>query len=132
MEDARHNSEEDASSPIKTVLIVEDEEDIRLAFEVVLKEETSYQVVMAPDGFAALKIVRTVQPDLVVVDYHLPAMDGLELVDTLRSTPGCEQIPILFMSDRPPRSEVDQRHLLLLEKPFEFDLFVSQVKELLA
>jgi CheY-like chemotaxis protein len=66
------------------------------------------------------------------VDYHLPAMDGLELVDTLRSTPECKQVPILFMSARPPRSEIDQRHLPLLEKPFEFDHFVRQVKELLA
>lgn len=132
MEDACQTSKVQTSSSIKTVLIVEDDEDIRLVLETVLKEETLYQVIVTADGFAALKIVRTVQPDLFVLDYHLPAMDGLELVDTLRARPELAQVPVLLMSAYPPRSEIEQRGLRLLEKPFELDFFVSQVKDLLA
>ncbi len=128
MEDARHTSEEDT---IKTVLIVEDDEDISLALSHVLKEETPYQVIVARDGFAALKIIRAILPDLFVVDYQMPAMDGLELVDALRVKPELAQVPILFMSARPPWPELKQRHLLCLEKPFELDAFARQVKELL-
>ncbi|HEY4386298.1 MAG TPA: response regulator [Ktedonobacteraceae bacterium] len=132
MEDAHQEEAEDASSPIKTVLIVEDDQDIGLALSQVLKEETRYQVVVATDGFQALKIIRTIQPDLFVVDYHLPGMNGLEFVDTLRAKSEYTQVPILLMSARPPWSDIAQRQLLCLEKPFELDVFVLQVKELLA
>jgi CheY-like chemotaxis protein len=129
MEDAHRPSEEET---IKTVLIVEDEEDIRLALSQVLREDLRVRVVVARDGFAALKIIRTIQPDLFVVDYQMPAMDGLELVDALRAKPESVDIPILFMSARPPWSELKQQHLLCLEKPFELDAFARQAKELLA
>ncbi|HTK06526.1 MAG TPA: response regulator [Ktedonobacteraceae bacterium] len=131
MEDARQTEAEDASSPIKTVLIVEDDEDIGLALSQVLKEETHYQVVVATDGFQALKIIHTIQPDLFVVDYHLPEMNGLEFVDTLRAKPEYARTPMLLMSARPPWPDLAQRQLLCLEKPFELDIFVLQIKELL-
>ena len=129
MEDAHRTSE---SETIKTVLIVEDEEDISLILSQVLREELRVRAVVARDGFAALKIMRTIQPDLFVVDYQMPAMDGLELVDILRAKPESADIPILFMSARPPWSDLKQRHLLCLEKPFELDAFARQAKELLA
>jgi CheY-like chemotaxis protein len=125
MEDARHTSGEDT---IKTVLIVEDDEDISLALSQVLKEDLHVRVVVARDGFAALKIIRTIQPDLFVVDYQMPAMDGLELVDTLRVRPESAQVPVLFMSARPPRSELSQRHLPCLEKPFELQYHLDKSK----
>jgi len=132
MEDAHHRETEDISFPIKTILIVEDDQDISLTLEQVLKEETPYQVILVADGFAAQKLLRTVHPNLLVVDYHLPGMDGLELVDSLRAMPKYAHVPILFTSAHPPRSELAQRQLAWLEKPFDLDTFVSRITELLA
>ncbi len=88
-------------------------------------------MVLVSNGFAALKIVRAVQPDLFVLDYQLPEMDGLELIDHLRVTKGCEQTPIVLMSANPPWAEIAQRRLLSLEKPFELDAFICRIKEML-
>jgi CheY-like chemotaxis protein len=132
MEDAHaESSSRQEESPIKTVLIVEDDADIGEILVQTLKDGTSYQVILASDGFVALKIVRTVQPDLFVLDYQLPGMDGLELIDHLRATKGCEQTPIMFMSANPPWAEIAQRQLLFLEKPFELDAFLRRIQEML-
>ena len=70
--------------------------------------------------------------DLAIIDYLMPGMDGLDLVDMLRAMPESAHVPILFMSARPPWPELKQRQLECLEKPFELDLFAHQIKELLA
>ncbi len=132
MEDARRTEAEDHSNPIKTVLIVEDDQEISQSLSHVLRKETRYQVVVATDGFQALNLIRSVQPDLFVLDYHLPGMDGLELARALRATQGCTQMPMLLMSARSPWSEREPRQFVCLEKPFELDACVRQVKELLA
>lgn len=132
MEDAHtESSSRQEDGPIKTVLIVEDDADIGEILVQALKDGTSYQVILVSDGFVALKIIRTVQPDLFVLDYQLPGMDGLELIDHLRATKGCEQTPIMLMSANPPRAEIAQRQLLFLEKPFELDTFLHRIKEML-
>jgi CheY-like chemotaxis protein len=89
--------------PTQTVLIVEDDADIRDALVAILQDATSYQVIHVADGFAALKLVRTLIPQLVLLDYLLPGMDGIECLDRLRESKGCEQTPVILMSAAPPK-----------------------------
>ena len=117
--------------PIKTVLIIEDEPDIGDALTQLLKEETSYQVLSVGDGFAALKLVRTITPHLIVLDYHLPGMDGLECLEALRATNGLEQTPVIFMSARLPEQVKEEPGMVKLDKPFEMENFLTQVMRLL-
>ena len=132
MEDVHaESSSHEEDDPIKTVLIVEDDADLGEALVQVLKEETSYQGILVSDGFAALLTVRRVHPDLFVLDYHLPGMNGLTLIDHLRTTKGCEQTPIMLMSADPPWAQIAQRQLLALPKPFELDTFLRLIKKLL-
>jgi CheY-like chemotaxis protein len=90
-------------TPIKTVLLIllilliEDDLDIRDALTAVIQDATPYQVIPVPDGFAALKVVRTLVPQLVLLDYLLPGMDGLECLDMLRASKGMEQTPVILM-----------------------------------
>jgi len=58
--------------------------DIGETLTVFLQDTTAYQVVHVLDGFAALKVVRTLIPHLILLDYLLPGMDGLECLDRLR------------------------------------------------
>ncbi|GHO62825.1 hypothetical protein KSC_017170 [Ktedonobacter sp. SOSP1-52] len=123
---------EEEPLPVKTVLIVEDDADIADILVHALKDETPYQVIHVQDGFAALKVVRTIIPDLILLDYLLPNMDGLECVELLRAITPIEQAPIILMSANLPRRAKERKDLLfLLEKPFELDLLLLQIKQIL-
>lgn len=115
----------------KTILIIEDDADISELLLAVLQGETPYQVLLATDGFQALKIVSSIVPHLILIDYLLPHMDGLECARLLRTTKGIEQTPLILMSAYLPKNAAEWKDLLLLEKPFELDTFLQQVKHLL-
>jgi len=75
----------DLAPSFATILVVEDDPDPGLVLLRFLEEEVPCRVVLSPDGFQALKLVRSITPQLFLLDYNLPSMDGLELVDTLRA-----------------------------------------------
>lgn len=124
--------EQKHSTPFPTILIVEDDLEIGFVLAQLLKEEIPARVLFATDGFQALKMLRVLHPTLCVLDYQLPQMDGLELVEHLRATSGYEQIPIVFMSANLPREAVEARGLVGIEKPFDLDTLVDMVNALLA
>ena len=75
------------------VLVVDDEQSIRRAVGRALTAR-GYQVELATDGEEALAVAATFQPDLVVLDLNLPALDGLEVCRQLR---GWSSVPILVL-----------------------------------
>jgi CheY-like chemotaxis protein len=131
MQDATHQTPGEDPTPIKTVLIVEDDADIRDVLTILLQDATPYQVVHVADGFAALKLVRTLIPHLVLLDYLLPGMDGLECLDRLRESKGCEQTPVILMSAAPPKGVTSRPDLTFLEKPFEMDTLLTLIRHIL-
>jgi two-component system OmpR family response regulator len=80
----------------RTILIVDDDPHIRqlLAFALA---KSGLDTVEAEDGEAALALVETHAPDLVVLDINMPRMDGLEVCRRIRAK---GQLPILFLSSR--------------------------------
>ena len=68
---------------MKRVLVVDDEEDIRLLYQEEL-QEAGYQVAVAADGHEALRMVQQNRPDLVTIDIKMPGMDGIELLRRVR------------------------------------------------
>ncbi len=88
----------------RTILVVEDDPHIRQLL-VFAFEKAGLGAIEAGDGAAALALVATHAPDLVVLDINMPRMDGLEVCRRLRSAPtqegvGKGDIPILFLSSR--------------------------------
>src|SRR5215469_10038202 len=102
---------EENQQKLKTILVVEDDSDLGDFFVQALKDETLHQVMLVTDGFQALKMVRSVRPDLFVLDYQLPSMDGIELYDHLHITEGLETVPALFMSANAPTDELEKRRV---------------------
>jgi len=94
--------------------------------------ETSYHAILVADGLQALQVATTLHPVLLITDYWLPGIDGLELLDRIHSLPGLEELPALMISARLPKGEREQRALIRLEKPIELDLFLSLIASLLA
>jgi two-component system, OmpR family, phosphate regulon response regulator PhoB len=87
------------------VLVVEDEPDIRdlLAFHL---ERDGYQVTRAATGPEALRQLRAVPPDLVILDLMLPEMDGLEVCRRLRAEPATAALPVIMLTAK--GDEVDR------------------------
>lgn len=131
MSDPEESSGEERSA-VKTILVVEDDADVGEFFVLALQQETPYQALLATDGFQALKLVKSVKPNLFVLDYLLPHMNGIELYDLLHATEGLEEVPALFMSANMPTGELEKRRVYYLRKPVELEELLQKIDELLA
>lgn len=87
-----------------TILIVEDETAIRemLAFSLM---QTGYITLQAKSGQEALEIMDTVTPDLIIIDWGLPNMSGLELVKRIREDEIISELPIIMLTARAQESD---------------------------
>lgn len=84
-----------ASPPL--ILVVDDEPAIRL-FLTDLLEAFGYSVAVASNGLEACAKARSRRPALIISDRHMPDMDGLALLWTLRDDPDLHDIPFIFAS----------------------------------
>lgn len=97
------------------VMVVDDEPDIRFLLRTTL-ELAGYGVVEAAHGEAALELVRSSPPQLVVTDQMMPVMNGSELIERLRADGSTKAIPIVMISGtRAVQAGADA----LLGKPFD-------------
>src|SRR5690242_18173101 len=90
--------EESHVSLAKNILIVEDDPGIRDILTEILEEETIHRVFLAPDGETALDMLQTVAPDILLCDYRLPGINGLDLIDRIREKRAYQQTPVILMS----------------------------------
>jgi two-component system chemotaxis response regulator CheY len=80
-----------------TILIVDDSSLQRRAIAGLL-ESYNCRVLEAMDGSVALQIVRAERPDVVILDYNMPVMDGLEFLQHLRSDPSFKSLPVIMLT----------------------------------
>lgn len=118
---------------IQTILLVEDDVDIGEFIAQALKDETPYTILHVVDGPRALEAAASVKPDLFILDYQLPGMNGIELHDRLHEIKEFEKIPTLIISANvPSRKEMQQRQIMLLKKPFDLNDLFKAIEKLLA
>ncbi len=117
----------------KVILIVEDDEDIGTFLVAAIQQETPYHPILVGDGFAALKAAHDVKPDLIILDYQLPHMSGIEAYDQLRARPELAEIPALLMTAGMgmPRNALEKRKMIGLSKPLELSSFLETIDKLL-
>ena len=84
-------------SNAKVILVADDSLTIRKLVETVLTEE-GYQVVSATTGAECLKLAAEQKPNLILLDYILPDMQGTEICHNLINSPETWEIPVLMMS----------------------------------
>lgn len=125
-------SEAKNQTNVKTVLIVEDDENIGEFLVRALTSETLYEVLWVPDAVQALEAVKTIKPSLLLLDFHLPGLNGLELYDRLHDIPELEHVRAVMMSaSAPSAQEMRKRHIILVKKPFDLNDLLDLLDELL-
>lgn len=88
-----------------TVLIAEDEATLRLACKVTL-ERAGYTVLEAADGAAGLETALDKQPDMILLDIHMPNMSGFEMLKKLRNRNDWgAKVPVVFFTNIAPSSD---------------------------
>ncbi|MEO0481117.1 MAG: response regulator [Planctomycetota bacterium] len=119
-----------AGTAVGSILVVDDEEDLAVAVECLLKSR-GYEVQLAEDGRQAVERATAWQPDLVVLDYEMPEMDGLEVLTALRADPRTESIPVLLCTASKIGYSDVRRADGFLAKPFQESLLYDMVERLL-
>jgi len=122
------------SPAVKTILIADDDEDLRLLVQVTL-ENPAYRILTAPDGSQALAAAQQHFPDLLILDWMMPGLNGSEVISHLRQNPATETIPVVMLTAKDGPEAREQMALLALEgylvKPFSPLELIKKVKEVL-
>ncbi|MFY7990849.1 MAG: response regulator transcription factor [Fluviicola sp.] len=82
-----------------TIVIIDDEDDIRDILSYNLVKE-GFRVFTAENGTKGIEVCKSESPDLIILDVMMPGMDGVEVCEALRSTPGLEHVLICFLTAR--------------------------------
>ncbi|HEY0756755.1 MAG TPA: response regulator [Ktedonobacteraceae bacterium] len=123
---------EKQESNAKTILVVDDDPAIGEFLVEALTMEARYHVLFATNGTKALEITRTVIPDLFLLDYQLPGMNGLALAVHFSANSAFASIPIVLMSANMPKVEQEKHPINFIKKPFGLDELLQMIEQLLA
>jgi CheY-like chemotaxis protein len=121
-----------ALSDQKCILVVEDDPLFLQMLQGIIEELGGYQVMLAANGFQALALVRSRKPDLLLLDYYLPGMNGLDLYHRLHTQSAYADIPAFFLSTDALQSLFKREQLAFMSKPFDIEDFLRQIETLLS
>lgn len=89
----------------KRILAVDDEKHIVRLIQVNL-ERAGYEVVTANDGVQALEIVAQEKPDLIVLDWMMPQLNGMETLKRLKANPATAEVPVIMLTAKSQDADV--------------------------
>lgn len=118
------------AEPIKSILIVEDDEFLRSLTAKRLEKE-DYQIIIASDGKEALEKLETNLPDLVLLDLLLPIVDGFSVLEKMK-----KKMPVIVFSNLGQKEDIEKAKKLgasdfLIKANFTLDDVVAKVNEYL-
>ncbi|HEV7765703.1 MAG TPA: response regulator [Thermoanaerobaculia bacterium] len=108
------------------MLLVEDNADVRRLYAIGLNQR-GFEVKLAANGAEAVDRVATERPDLILLDWLMPLMDGREVVARIESRESDSAIDIIVISGQPAPSELPARVRSWLTKPLTVDELVSEI-----
>lgn len=125
-----------ASSENKgTILYVEDNPDNRLLVRRILLSE-DYSLLEATDAMDALNVLKTAQPDLILMDINMPDMDGYTLTAKIKSMPGFERVPILAVTANVMRGDKEKTLEAgcdgYIQKPLDIEQLTREIEKFIS
>jgi CheY-like chemotaxis protein len=112
------------------ILVVDDERDIADTVESLLTSK-GFSVIKVHDGLAALKEAAACAPDLIILDYELPELDGLQVIERLKRREETKEIPILLATACVLQLGENRKANGFLVKPFQEEALYLLVEKLL-
>jgi two-component system, chemotaxis family, chemotaxis protein CheY len=113
----------DKEVSLKSILIVEDSVTTRTLIRAIIEEMGDFNTVEAGSGFEALKLLPTQEFNLVITDVNMPDINGLELINFIKSNSRYSHIPLIIVSTE--RSDEDRKRgialgaIAYITKPFK-------------
>ncbi|HCI80512.1 MAG TPA: response regulator [Ktedonobacter sp.] len=119
-------------SSLKTILLVEDDVPIGEVLVQAITQETTHITVVAQSGEEALKLIESIKPSLLILDYRLPGMTGLDVYDDIHGREEFMDVPAMMISAQLPTNELKKRKITGMNKPLDLDEFLQTIERLLA
>ena len=119
---------------MQTILVVAGDADMGAFLHCALLQEAAYHVLLAMEGFEALKVTNYITPHLFILNYHLLGMNGIELYDRLHARHDLQATPAILLSTYLPpyQQEITKRNMRGMSIPLELDELLATVKTLIA
>ncbi len=119
----------------KTILIIEDDENISKALEVRLQAR-EYKVLTAFDAIQGMQKAIGTLPDVILLDITMPGGNGLSVAERLKASTNTQAIPIIFLTAS-QKSDLRQKAMALgaaayFEKPYDFDYLLAALRAAIA
>lgn len=119
---------------MKTILLADDEAHLRTLVRTTL-DDPQYRILEAADGNAALEVARKEHLDLLILDWMMPGLSGLEVAKALRQDPATTHIPIIMLTAKGQEKDKEQGLTVgtyaYLVKPFSPLELLEKVQEVL-
>jgi len=115
------------------ILVAEDERDIRELVKLTLSL-AGHTVFTAANGLEAIKVAQKEHPDLILIDYRMPRMNGSEAAEKFKSMEEFKRTPIAFLTARDQDAEISgmiANGVEFINKPFSIDQLTRRVTEIL-
>jgi len=117
----------------KKILIVEDDLDIRIMMEYILRED--YDLVLCEDGRSGIDKAVEERPDLILLDIYMPGISGFEVCKAVRDNSETSSTPIILLTAGALKEEVSEGYAIgaddYIFKPFEPGELIERIEKLL-
>jgi CheY-like chemotaxis protein len=116
------------------ILLAEDDPSIRIIARMTLQKVGGHEVTVVSNGQEALDKALSENFDLVILDYMMPIMDGLEACQKFKENPDLKKIPIIFMTAKNQKSDIDEGFKMgalgYIVKPFDAQELCNEIQKI--
>jgi two-component system sensor histidine kinase ChiS len=122
---------QDVVKPGSLILVVDDDPAILRVVEFTL-QRSGYEVRTAPNGQEALKMLRTIVPDVMILDVTMPGLSGFDLCHIVKRDQRLQHVPVIFFtaqdSTKDFQAGMDSGGIIYLLKPFKPEKLLQSVR----
>lgn len=120
---------------MKKILIADDEHKILMSLEYSFRK-IGYEVFIARDGTEVLEFLKTITPDVILLDIMMPNLDGYSTLDEIKKNTNLNNTKVLFLSAKNNPKDIEKGLEMgadaYVTKPYSIKKLISQIEELLS
>lgn len=121
---------------VQRVLVIDDEEDMRVLASVFLEMDGSFEVTSVSSGEEGVLVARRTVPDLILLDYMMPGMDGPATLRALKNDDATRNIPVVFLTAMAKPGDIRSELVAMgaagtISKPFDPAALAGEILQIL-